>query len=176
MEQATQFLLDNLALVLSMITATALVVNSVNNRIFAKKAARIAAFGKLHDQDALIMKEILQYNVAPPLANREIMSRYLKEYNRDKDFAKYSIVLFHQINQLYIVFVNRDVLGKEAVDAYRTWFRNVVSPWIEFFPDLAIVMKGVLDGSDGYPAKLIKWLRQDMAKAASKGVRSQDVL
>jgi hypothetical protein len=152
---------NDLAIIISVITAIAVVINSINYRIFAKKTARIAAYGKIHDQEALIMKEILQYNLSPVAAPPEIIKSYVERYDREKHFVQYGAILFHHINLLNIVYINKDVLSSADVYAFRNWFRKVVKPWIKCFPDLSIVMKGILDGNDGYTPKFVEWLRQD---------------
>jgi hypothetical protein len=159
------FDIPTLALFISIITSVAVVINSINYRIFAKKSARIAAYGKIHDQEALIMREILQYDLAPVAAPVEIIKAYAKKYNREKHFSQYGAILFHHINLLNIVYVNKDVLSTADVNAFRNWFRKVVKPWIKCFPDLSIVMEGILDGNDGYTPKFVEWLKEDFGNS-----------
>lgn len=53
---------------------------------------------------------------------------------KDPQFLSLSVLLFHHLNLLNIVFRNRWLLGKKMTEGYLDWFRSVLRPWIDEDP------------------------------------------
>ena len=119
------------------------------------RTSRAAVERSLIDRRAVINEAFLKYDVVGPYA-----SHLRVPPERAKPFTAMGVLLFHQINLLHEVYVNRDILGDVTVAGYENWARKILRPWIEQDDDLRRIWKTVRESKDMLGTDFVQWLEQ----------------
>jgi hypothetical protein len=130
----------------------------------ARRSMRITVQQRITQQIAEINESFVKYEVKGPYATQ------LGIADADvKKFAAKSMVLFHQLNLLRLVFQNRDVIGSRALASYESWARNILGKWIGSDSELGSTWKLFCDTRDLDGPEFHDWLQGLMPISEDKG-------
>ena len=105
-------------------SATSITISVLAFRM-ARRSARITVHQRITQQISEINESFVKYEIKGPYATQ------LNVLDADvKKFAAKSMVLFHQLNLLRLVFQNSDILGRDALKSYESWASTIFRNWI----------------------------------------------
>jgi Fe2+ transport system protein B len=74
------------------------------------------------------------------------------------DYEKKGTALFLHLNILYLMYENRAILGKKQEEIYKTWFNNVVVPWMKRDKDIEAIWNEAKSHGDLLGKDFFSWL------------------
>ncbi|MDQ3565095.1 MAG: hypothetical protein M3436_13460 [Pseudomonadota bacterium] len=77
-----------------------------------------------------------------------------------KGYTAKAVMLLHQINLLREVFQHRDILYAGTVEAYESWARTILRPWVEADDHLRSTFKLIIETQDSNDPQFIAKLKE----------------
>jgi hypothetical protein len=69
-------------------------------------------------------------------------------------------LMYHQINLLFVYYINKDILKQDELNAARNWSKKTAN-WALRFEPLDSVRMGLKNDHDLFPVGFINWLQED---------------
>lgn len=135
------------------------IIISIIALIQSKRSKRSTVINEMNQQANLINDATTKYGVKSPYAVLRGIS------NNKEDIIEFEALgsaFFHHINLLYLVYSNKNLMGKRVFNGYVKWIQTVFRPWIESDDDLIWTWKKVKETKDLFGNDFIEWLDNEL--------------
>ena len=143
-----------IAVVSAMFAGTAILLQIIASR----RQIRSQVWIRIFDQ-ANCVNEFMDVNKIPGPADPASEIITFIERAEEKSL-KLNNALYHQMNLMLLVFINRHFLSVKEVQKFRSWFKGVAK-WAKRFRELDEPRRILFENGDFYPDGLLDWFKKD---------------
>lgn len=143
-----------IAVISAIFAGTAILLQIIANR----RQIRSQVWIRIFDQ-ANCVNEFMNINKIPGPADSESEIVIFIKTTEEKSL-KLNNALYHQMNLMFLVFINRHFLSHKEILKFRSWFKGVAK-WAKRFPELDEPRRILFENGDFYPDGLLDWFKKD---------------